>query len=32
MGSLHVLLNVRNLAHGVIPRPAGLVRFIGEWA
>ncbi|MEV7652137.1 MULTISPECIES: vitamin K epoxide reductase family protein [Kocuria] len=29
---LTILLTVRNLAHGVIPAPAGLVRFATEWA
>ncbi|WP_318241803.1 vitamin K epoxide reductase family protein [Arthrobacter pullicola] len=29
---LFVFTTVRNLAHGVIPAPAGLVRFLSEWA
>ncbi len=29
---LFVFTTVRNLAAGVIPAPAGLVRFLGEWA
>ncbi|MGW9404757.1 vitamin K epoxide reductase family protein [Arthrobacter sp. NPDC055585] len=29
---LFVFTTVRNLAHGVIPAPAGLVRFVSEWA
>lgn len=29
---LFVLLTVRNLAHGIIPASAGLVRFASEWA
>ena len=29
---LFLLLTVRNLAHGVIPAPPGLVRFASEWA
>ncbi|MEX5296633.1 vitamin K epoxide reductase family protein [Kocuria sp. CPCC 205268] len=29
---LTILLTVRNLAHGVIPAPAGLVRFAADWA
>lgn len=29
---LFLLLTVRNLAHGVIPAPPGLVRFACEWA
>ena len=28
---LFLLLTVRNLAHGVIPDPAALVRFASEW-
>ncbi|MFF0905671.1 UNVERIFIED_CONTAM: vitamin K epoxide reductase family protein [Kocuria sp. CPCC 205316] len=29
---LFLLLTVRNLAHGIIPAPAALVRFASEWA
>lgn len=29
---LFILLTVRNLAHGIIPAPAPVVRFAGEWA
>lgn len=29
---LFLLLTVRNLTHGIIPAPAGLVRFASEWA
>ncbi|MCT2020289.1 MULTISPECIES: vitamin K epoxide reductase family protein [Kocuria] len=29
---LTILLTVRNLVHGVIPAPVGLVRFAAEWA
>ncbi|MEX5270901.1 vitamin K epoxide reductase family protein [Kocuria sabuli] len=29
---LFLLLTVRNLAHGIIPAPPGLVRFASEWA
>ncbi|MBO0895892.1 MULTISPECIES: vitamin K epoxide reductase family protein [Arthrobacter] len=29
---LFVFTTVRNLAHGVIPAPAGLVKFLSEWA
>ncbi len=29
---LFILLTVRNLAHGVIPAPAAVVRFAGGWA
>ncbi len=29
---LTILLTVRNLVHGIIPAPAGLVRFASEWA
>lgn len=29
---MFVFTTVRNLAHGVIPAPAGLVRFLTEWA
>ncbi|WP_125612487.1 vitamin K epoxide reductase family protein [Specibacter cremeus] len=29
---LFVFTTVRNLSHGVIPAPAGLTRFAGEWA
>ncbi len=29
---LFVFTTVRNLAHGVIPAPAGMVRFLSEWA
>jgi uncharacterized membrane protein len=29
---LFVWTTVRNLVHGVIPAPAGLVRFVSEWA
>ncbi|MFZ3452278.1 vitamin K epoxide reductase family protein [Arthrobacter sp. 7Tela_A1] len=29
---LFVFTTVRNLAHGVIPAPRGLVRFVSEWA
>ncbi|MGX5359042.1 hypothetical protein GMA12_16325 [Kocuria sediminis] len=29
---LTILLTVRNLVHGIIPAPAGLVRFAAEWA
>ena len=29
---LVILLTVRNLVHGVIPAPAGVVRFAAEWA
>lgn len=29
---LTILLTVRNLVHGVIPAPSGLVRFASEWA
>ncbi|MCD1143894.1 vitamin K epoxide reductase family protein [Kocuria sp. LUK] len=29
---LTILLTIRNLAHGIIPSPPGLVRFATEWA
>ena len=29
---LFILLTVRNLAHGIIPAPAAVVRFAAEWA
>ena len=29
---LFLLLTIRNLVHGIIPAPAGLVRFTADWA
>ncbi|WAP53019.1 vitamin K epoxide reductase family protein [Arthrobacter sp. ATA002] len=29
---LFVFTTIRNLAHGVLPAPAGLVKFVSEWA